>query len=135
MRTLKAGCFLINKKTGKIALVYRAKRSDFSFPRGHVEEGETLEQCAVRETAEESQRVAKIVENMKPYVEKYTTPGGEKCKCYMYVAFDAGKSKNPIEESHEAYWAELDEVESKLSYPTIRKMWRKAKRKIEKLLK
>ena len=61
METLKAGCFLINIETKNVALVYRIKQNDYSFPKGHKEDNETLEQCAIRETAEETRRVAEIV--------------------------------------------------------------------------
>lgn len=36
METLKAGCFLINRETKEIALIYRKKQNDYSFPKGHV---------------------------------------------------------------------------------------------------
>ena len=39
----KGGCVLINNDCTKIALVYRKWQKDFSFPKGHLEEGETLE--------------------------------------------------------------------------------------------
>ena len=52
----KAGCILVNKDTKQVALVYRDKFNDFSFPKGHVEEGESLIDCAVRETEEEIKR-------------------------------------------------------------------------------
>lgn len=85
METLKAGCFLVNVETKNVALVYRAKQNDYSFPKGHKENDETLEQCAIRETAEETRRVAEIVNEFEPYIERYTTPRGENCVCYMYV--------------------------------------------------
>lgn len=42
MKVEKAGCILINKKNNKIGLVYREKQKDYSFPKGHKEDGETL---------------------------------------------------------------------------------------------
>ena len=41
MKVLKAGCILYNKETQKIALICRD--GEFSFPKGHLEKGETIE--------------------------------------------------------------------------------------------
>ena len=54
MKVKKAGCILINKKTKEIGLVYRIKHKDYSFPKGHLEKNETLKECAIRETEEET---------------------------------------------------------------------------------
>ena len=59
-KVLKAGCILINQKNKKIALVYRQKQKDYSFPKGHLEDGESLIECAIRETAEETKRNGEI---------------------------------------------------------------------------
>ena len=54
MKVKKAGCILINKETKEIGLVYRIKHKDYSFPKGHLEKNETLKECAIRETEEET---------------------------------------------------------------------------------
>ncbi len=131
METLKAGCFLLNREKGEIALVYREKQKDFSFPKGHLESGETMEECAVRETAEETKRIAEIVGDFAPIVEEYTTPKGEECKCFMFIAIDKGKSNNSSEDTHETYWIPIDEVDEKLTYPNLKKTWSLAKDKIK----
>lgn len=135
METIKAGCFLVNIENKTVALVYREKQKDYSFPKGHMEEGEAFEQCALRETAEETRRVGKIVKEFEPYIERYTTPSGENCACYMYIAIDAGKSDNTCEDTHATYWIPFDNVEEKLSYPNLKNTWKAVKDKIKTLLK
>lgn len=114
--TIKGGCVLFDPETKKIALVYRAKLNDYSFPKGHLEKGETIEECAVRETAEETKRVAVILKRVPPFVLRYVTPSGENCVSYMYLAIDAGKSDNDSPDTHPTYWFPIDEVKNKLSY-------------------
>jgi len=134
METIKAGCYLINKKTKKVALIYREKQKDFSFPKGHKENGELIKECAIREVAEETKRVATIVDNIEPIVESYITPSGENCKCFMFVALDEGPSDNKSEDSHEVVWTDVDDVENVLSYKSLKSAWIKIKRQIKILI-
>lgn len=129
MKTKKAGCFLIDLDSKKVALVYRDKKKDYTFPKGHLEENETLIECAIRETAEETKRIAKIIDN-EPLISTYTTPSGEDCICYMYIALDCGKSDNDSLDTHDVYWINIDEVENVLSYESLIQDWKKNKNKI-----
>ncbi len=133
METIKAGCYLVDVKNKKVALVYREKRNDWSFPKGHKEEGETIEECAVRETAEETKRVAQIVPEIEPVVERYQTPAGEKCACYMFVAIDKGHSDNDSWDTHDTYFIDVDKVEEKLTYEDLKQSWKSILPKIKKL--
>ena len=133
METIKAGCYLVDVKNKKVALVYREKRNDWSFPKGHKEDGETIEECAVRETAEETKRVAQIVPEIEPVVERYQTPAGEKCACYMFVAIDKGHSDNDSWDTHDTYFVDIDKVEEKLTYEDLKQSWKSILPKIKKL--
>ena len=48
MKILKAGTILIILNNQKIALVVREKLHDYTFPKGHLEEFETLEELYKR---------------------------------------------------------------------------------------
>ena len=134
METKKAGCYLVNTKTKKIALIYRNNYNDYTFPKGHVENNETFEECAIRETAEETKRVVKILSEIPPYIEKYTTPKGENCICYMFVAIDKGHSDNDSTDTHDLLWIDFDKVYDKLSYNSLKQSWNNIKDKIKLLI-
>ena len=130
----KAGCILINKELKKIGLVYRKKLNDYSFPKGHLEENETLSECAVRETTEETGRDCKLISDKEIGVIEYTNYEGQ-IKTYMFLALDKGKTNKKIAEKdkEELVWVNYNEVESKLSYQNLKDFWNKVKEKVEKV--
>lgn len=134
MVTKKAGCFLIRKESREVAVIYRKRQNDYSFPKGHVEEGETLKQTAVREVAEETKRIAFIIDEYEPFIEKYITPRGEECVCYMFFAIDKGKSNNQSEDTHDVIWTSVDKVLEVLSYDSLKNTWKAVEKIILEIL-
>ena len=125
----KAGCILVNKDTRQVALVYREKFKDFSFPKGHVEEGETLIECAVRETEEEIKRKVKLVSEEVFCIDKYSSHEGE-ISVYYYLGIDDGKSDNDSTEVHDLIWCDIDKVVDMLTRESTKKMFLDVKDKI-----
>ena len=131
----KAGCILINKKDKTIALVYREKYNDYSFPKGHLEEGETLKECALRETAEETKRECKFLKEEPIYIEEYVTKGGENVLLTYFLSEDVCQSSNNSLDTHETIWVPFEDVYSTLTYSTLKVMWNSIKDEIETYFK
>ena len=125
------GCIIIEDK--KVLLI-KQTNGIWGFPKGHVEEGETLKQTAVREVAEETKRIAFIIDEYEPFVEKYTTPNGEECACYMFFAVDKGKSNNQSEDTHDVVWTPVDKVLEVLSYDSLKNTWKSVEKIILEIL-
>ena len=126
----KAGCMLINPENKTVALVFRERDRDYSFPKGHLEKGETLIECAIRETNEETKRDCVILEEEPIYIEEYKTPRGEDVEMYYYLAKDNGPSDNKSEDTHPTIWVPYEEVYDKLTYPSLKIVWESVKNKI-----
>lgn len=136
MKVKKAGCILLNIENKKIGLIYREKYKDYSFPKGHLEENETLQECAIRETREETLRECVIIDNKELAILSYTDSVGDEIDVYYYLAVDKGETNAKIaeEDREEIVWKDISEVEKVLSYPNLVEFWKKIKDKIMKTL-
>ena len=130
--TLKAGVILINKN--KIGLIYRDNYNDYSFPKGHLEKNESLMECAIRETEEETKRKVKLVFEKEIYIEHYYTSKGEECECHYYLGLDDGHSDNDSLDTHDLVWVDFNKVEETLSYESLKKLWNIIKDKVSKYI-
>lgn len=129
--TKKAGCIVLDVNNKTIALVYREKQNDYSFPKGHLEENESLEECAIRETAEETKRDVILLEKDPIYIEHYETPSGENVEMCYYLAKDIGPSNNTSTDTHSTLWISFNEVYNKLTYLSLKTTWTNVKDRVE----
>lgn len=133
----KAGCILVDRDKKQIGLVYRDKHKDFSFPKGHLEEGETLEECALRETEEETGRVCKIDNSKKLPMLTYENQNGDTIETNFYIGIDQEKTDKTFEKNlvHDLVWMPQEEVEKTLSYQNLTEFWNEVKPIIGEVLK
>ncbi len=135
MKTQKAGCILINLETKKVALV--ARKGQNSFPKGHKEDDETIIECAIRETKEETNHDVELLSDKELIKIEYETLLGEEVETYFYLGKDLGETKDEIDEAEKeiTIWVPFDSVEKTLSYNNLREMWNEIKYEVKKYFK
>ena len=131
----KAGCILLKLDTKEIALVSR--NGELSFPKGHLEKNETLQECAIRETIEETGRNCHLYSKKEISKINYISSKGENVENYFYIAIDDGIYQGIVDEEDKEIlvWKKFIEVENAISYANLKKFWNEIKFEIEKVIK
>ena len=99
---LKAGGLVV--KDNKILLV-SSNSKDFVIPKGHVEKGEKVEECAIREIKEETGYKVKIIKKL-PFIE-YTNYTINQLIRLQYYLFEIIGGKEEAEENTCLQWFSL----------------------------
>ncbi|MFR9523861.1 MAG: NUDIX domain-containing protein [Rikenellaceae bacterium] len=123
-RRIKAAGGVVKNSKGETLMILRNGRWD--LPKGHLERGETLDQCAVREVQEECgiDQITlgeKIVETQHAYI--LNEEWAIKTTHWWAMTSDCTTTKGQSEEGiEEVAWCKADQLEANLktSYPTIR---------------
>jgi 8-oxo-dGTP diphosphatase len=98
----------------EIALVHRPKYDDWTFPKGKLDPGETDEQAAVREVAEETGLDARLDREL-PDVRYRDASGRDKVVRYWTMTPTGGEFR-PNREVDELRWVPPDEAATLLTY-------------------
>lgn len=125
---IKAGTILFNKD-GNIAIIYRKNLDDYTFPKGHLEKGESIIECAIRETEEETLRSINIIKKEPLGILNYTDSKNIKCKLYFYLAEDKAVLKRTIldKDREEMIWVNKDKVLDILTYQNLKDFYKSIK--------
>ena len=112
-----AGGRVVRRQDGvlEIVVVHRPVQHDWSFPKGKLEAGETLDVAALREVHEETGMTCELLRFIG-HTEYVDRKGRQKTVAYWIMAATAG-SFSPNDEVDELRWLQLDEASRLLSYP------------------
>lgn len=111
-----AGGLVVRRRLDRLelAVVHRPVQQDWSFPKGKLEEGETLDVTAVREVLEETGLECRIVRFIghTDYVDRKGRP---KIVAYWVMVAESGCFR-PNDEVDELRWLALGGASELLSY-------------------
>lgn len=118
MKEKCCGCLII--KNDKILLVYEKDPKFWGFPKGHVEEGETEVETALREVKEETDLDVKIDES-KRYVITYVIKDNIEKTCVFFKAYPLSDNiKMQPSEIAKTKWCDKDEALSLIKYDNLK---------------
>jgi mutator protein MutT len=127
-----AGGVVLDATRANVALIGRLDRRGrllWSLPKGHIEEGETPEQTAVREVAEETGIGSEVVRPLGTIDYWFVADNRRIHKTVHHFLLQAthGELSDADVEVTEVAWVALDELDERLAYADERRLVRKAR--------
>ncbi|MFJ8910654.1 NUDIX hydrolase [Amycolatopsis sp. NPDC102389] len=127
-----AGGLVVDAERANAALIGRLDRHGrllWSLPKGHIEDGETVEQTAVREVKEETGISAQVLQPLGTIDYWFVAERRRVHKTVHHFILEStgGELSDEDVEVTEVAWVPLAELETKLAYSDERKLVRKAK--------
>ncbi|GLW92130.1 NUDIX hydrolase [Actinokineospora globicatena] len=128
-----AGGLVVDPATSAVALIGRLDRRGrllWSLPKGHIEPGETPEQTAVREVAEETGIDGEVIRPLGTIDYWFVADGTKRIHKtvhhFLLRAYSFELSDEDMEVT-EVAWVALDELDDRLAYADERRLVRKAR--------
>ncbi|MVO88020.1 NUDIX domain-containing protein [Streptomyces sp. p1417] len=113
-----AGCVLWRPATAaghiEVALVYRPKWNDWSWPKGKLDPGETPSQAAVREVEEETGMTCRLGAALP--TARYTDAKGRPKEVHYWAAEATGGEFTPNDEVSHLMWLPPAAAHGQLTY-------------------
>jgi 8-oxo-dGTP diphosphatase len=101
-------------RSGNVLLVHRPKYDDWTFPKGKCEEGESDEDCALREVREETGLRCELVEEAA--TTEYVDSRGRSKRVRWWVMEPLEGTFTPTDEVDDIQWASPADAAQLLSY-------------------
>jgi 8-oxo-dGTP diphosphatase len=109
-------------RDGLVALVHRPRYDDWALPKGKLASGETFEDAALREVAEETGLRCRLVREL-PAVE-YDVRSGPKVVRYWLMEVEDETPFVPADEVDEVRWLDPTEALALMTYERDREVLR-----------
>lgn len=129
---ISSGGLVFRRENGflEVVLISRLSGKVWCLPKGHVEQGESPEQTAVREVSEETGLQGQIVEKLGDvqywYYDKWEKKRIFKTVHFFLLKYIAGDVNNHDREVDEARWFSLDKARSLMTYSSEKEIFEKA---------
>ena len=101
-------------RSGNVLLVHRPKYDDWTFPKGKCEDGESDEDCALREVREETGLRCELVEEAA--TTEYVDSRGRPKRVRWWVMEPLEGTVTPTDEVDDIQWASPADAAQLLSY-------------------
>jgi 8-oxo-dGTP pyrophosphatase MutT (NUDIX family) len=114
-----------DRNAPRVLLVHRPKYNDWSFPKGKLDPGETIEAAALREVEEETGLQCRIIRPLPSVRYQYRPRAGEarpKVVHYFLMKAVGGELHVNMYEIDEARWCEVSEAMARLRYEHDRQL-------------
>ena len=121
MKEKSCGMIVIND--GKV-LIVKQNSGFYGFPKGHMEEGETEIETAIRETREET-NIESYATSEKRYSISYPIKNGIPKEVVYFVGKTDGviNPKNQEAEVAEILFVDIDKVRDTLTFDNLKELW------------
>ncbi len=107
-------------------LILRGRRSNkWTFPKGHMEKGETERETAIREVFEEAGFAPALDDSFREELHYKMAPAGEKT-VVLFLAEHGGNVRVKADEIRAYAWADFDKAERMLDHENFSRILKKA---------
>ena len=135
---VSAGGVVYRRRGGRteVALISVGERARWQLPKGLVGRGESPEEAALREVAEETGLTCEVVAELERVEYWYFSKGGarrvrfHKFVHFYLMRFVSGDVSGHDDEVNEARWVEIEEAERVLAFKGERKVLAEARERL-----
>lgn len=124
MPVKKAGAVILSHQNPEsVLLLYQTHHKDWSFPKGHVDEGESIEQAMYREVLEETGLNVELLRSLTMMPYNNSKDGDIELEMFLVQSVDDATLKKEYE-GNDFLWMNYRDAEEKLSYENLKKWHR-----------